>query len=310
MAQSESHATNRAGPFVAGSTSSELIALAGQPDLALRVLEKEEQSRDYYRARCNDLSSAASEFFYRYDGASSLIFQKTRDTHTLPDFIEYIYCWLAEDRLCGFILSGVSSDAGTHAQINEQESAFWDRSTEIAEALAAKYPQCPETFVNYFKFESYPALHQLPGDAPASLFSSYQQLVNVTEDSEPSARIETHHCGPSLILASRKRHEPDIPAAATHSSQYARKFFANDDFLVVYDFKIERYVRTIESIHVFENLVYLSQKLADDIGRRLNSQECARVASNSRKEIERWNASVRQAEEARRERITRLSQIL
>ena len=65
MAQSESHATNRAGPFVAGSTSSELIALASQPDLALRILEQEEQSRDYYKARCDALGSAASEFFFR-----------------------------------------------------------------------------------------------------------------------------------------------------------------------------------------------------------------------------------------------------
>ncbi len=65
MAQSESHATNRAGPFVAGSTSSELIALASQPDLALRILEQEERIRDYY-ARCEALRSAASEFFLDY----------------------------------------------------------------------------------------------------------------------------------------------------------------------------------------------------------------------------------------------------
>lgn len=204
----------------------------------------------------------------------------------------------------------MTSDAGTHAQINEQESAFWDRSTEVAEALAARYPQSPETFVNFFNFETYPAAHQLPSQVPESLFPSYQQLVDVAEDDEPSSRIETHHCGPSLILPSRKRHDPDIPAAATHSSQYTRKFFASDDFLVVYDFKIERYVRTIESIHVFENLVYLSRTLADDIGRRLNAAECERVASNAHKEIEGWKASVSQAEEARRQRISRLSQIL
>ena len=113
-----------------------------------------------------------------------------------------------------------------------------------------------------------------------------------------------------MILPSRKRQDSDIPTAATHSSQSARKFFANDEFLVVYDFKVERYVRTIESIHAFENVVYLSRTLADDIGRRLNARECDRVASDARKEIDRWKASVSQAEEARRERIARLSQIL
>ena len=243
-------------------------------------------------------------------GTSSLIFQKTRETPALPDFIEFILCWLAEDRLCGFILSGVTSDAGTHTQINEQEAAFWDHTAEVAEALATKYHQSPETFINYFNFETYQASNHLPGLAPATLFPSYQKLVTVTEENEPSTRIETHHCGPSVILPSRKRHESDIPAAATHSSQDARKFFASDDFLVVYDFKIERYVRTIESIHVFENLVYLSRTLADDIGRRLNTQQCARVASEAHDEIARWNASVSKAEEARRERISRLSQIL
>ena len=67
MAQSQSRATNQAGPFAAGSTSSELIALVGQPDLALRLLDQEERIRDHH-ARCEALRSAAREFFFDYDG--------------------------------------------------------------------------------------------------------------------------------------------------------------------------------------------------------------------------------------------------
>ena len=54
-------------------------------------------------------------------GSSSLIFQKTGDTASIPDFIESVYCWLAEDRLCGLILSVVHQRRGyaTHRSTSE-----------------------------------------------------------------------------------------------------------------------------------------------------------------------------------------------
>jgi hypothetical protein len=42
----------------------------------------------------------------------------------------------------------------------------------------------------------------------------------------------------------------------------------------------------------------------------LNAQQCARVASDAHREIERWKASVSQAKEARQQRISPLLQIL
>ena len=106
MADSPSQAENRVGPFRAGATSGDLIGLAGRDDLGLRVLSAQEQKADYFKARCDALEFAAREFFYDYAGSSSLIFQKTRDTPSIPDFIEYAYCWLVEDRLCGLSSRG------------------------------------------------------------------------------------------------------------------------------------------------------------------------------------------------------------
>src|SRR5271165_253368 len=136
MIDPESRVASWVGPFAAGSTSSDLIGLANQDDPGLRVVAHEEQQRDYFKARCDALVAAGSEFFFGYDKASSLIFQKTRDTANLPDFVEYVYCWLADDRLGGLILSGVTSDAGSHEQINQQESAFWEHAAEVADALS------------------------------------------------------------------------------------------------------------------------------------------------------------------------------
>jgi hypothetical protein len=288
------------GPFVAGSTSSDLISLAGQVELGLRLLEREEQAQDYYRARCEALVTTAREFFFPYERSSALVFQKTRDNPDLPDFIEYIYCWLAENRLCGTILSGVTSDAGTHDQMNEQEADFWEHCSEVAEALLRKYPEDPESFINYFNFDTFPAQPQMHGSAPAGLFTSYQRLVTTTVDNEPTTRVETHYCGPSLISPAFRKQDSDIPTAATHSNQSQSRMFASNDCLVVYDFKIERYVRTIESIHVFENLIYVSRTLANDLGRRLNSQRCALVAAEAQAEIEARKESERLAEEARK----------
>jgi hypothetical protein len=144
---------------------------------------------------------------------------------------------------------------------------------------------------------------------PANLFTVYQRLVKATIDHEP-ARIETQYCGPALVDSARKNPDSDIPAAATHSSQCTRRFFANPDFFVVYDVKIERYVRTIESIHVFENLIYIARKQADDLGRQLNSQRCGQIQSQAQAEIDQWRESIKRAEQARKERIRRLAEML
>jgi hypothetical protein len=301
------------GPFVAGSRSSDLISLASQGDLGLRLLANEEQGRDYYKARCEALAATAREFFFPYEESSALVFQKTRDTPRLPDFIEYIYCWLAEDRLCGTILSGVTSDAGTHAHMNEQESGFWEHCSEVLEALARKYPETPEFFVNYFNFETYPSRPQIQGTAQEGVFSpvtSYQRLVTTTMDNEPKTRVETQYCGPSLVSPALRKHDPDIATGATSESQSSTRTFASKDCLVFYDFKIERYVRTIESIHVFESLIYVSSTLANDIGRRLNSQRCARVAAEAQAEVEKRQESQRLAEEAKKARISKLVDLL
>ena len=190
MGHPETQAGSRVGPFVAGSSSSDLIGLATQPELGLRLLEKADRTSDFYKARCDALEAAAREFFFEFDGCSSMIFQKTRDTTSLPDFVEYVYGWLADDRLCGFILSGVTSDAGTHEQINEQETAFWNHTAEVAEALAAKYPDDPTGFVNFFNFVTFP--ESLAGAAngghlPAAL-TRYERLVTSTIDNEPTAQ--------------------------------------------------------------------------------------------------------------------------
>jgi hypothetical protein len=310
MAQPPSMTADRVGPFQAGSTSADLIGLAGRDDLGLRVLSAQDQKTDYFKARCEALEFAAGEFFYDYAGASSLILQKTRDSSLIPDFIEYIYCWLLEDRLCGLILSGVSSDAGSHDQINQQEDAFWGHTAEVALALSEKYPETPEFFVNFLDFETYSAPPEHPGLDPASLFTSYERLVGVGEDGDAKSGVETHYCGPSLILPSRKKPDAEIATAGTHSSQATRKFFANEDFLVIYDFKLERYVRTIESLHDFTNLIYISRKFADDLGRNLNARRCAEIQAEAGREVGHWRETIRRAEEARRDRISRLSQIL
>jgi hypothetical protein len=310
MTDSQSQANSRVGPFAAGATTADLTALAGRVDQGLRVLDAEEQKRDYYRGRCEALQTAAGEFFFPYEQTSTLILQKTRDVPTLPDFIEYVCCWLAEDRLGGFILSGVTSDAGTHEQINEQEAAFWEHTAEVTLALGQKYPKNPECFLNYFNFETCPTLPQLPTGTPREAFRGYQRLVTSTVDNEPGTRVETHYCGPSLVVAARKRPDAEISTAATHSTQSSRKFFSNDDFFVVYDFKMERYVRTIESIHVFENIIYLSKPLVEEPGRRLNAQHCASVQTQAKGEIEEWQQSIKRAEEAKTARIQKLAGLL
>ena len=310
MSEPESRVASWVGPFLAGSPSSDLMSLAQPGDSGIRVLTREERQRDYYKARCDTLASLASEFFFDYDHTSSLIFQKTRDTANLPDFVEYIYCWLAEDRLCGLILSGVTSDAGTHEQMDHQEAAFWDHTVEVAEALSLKYAENPDSIVNYFNFGAFSELPELAGALSTNCLTGYQRLVRITENNEPLYRIETHYCGPSLIRCAPSNHDSNLSTPAASSRQPARRFFASPDFFVVYDVKIERYVRTIESIHVYENLIYIARKLADDLGRNLNSRRCALIQAQAQAEIDQWNESISRAAEARTERIRRLAEIL
>jgi hypothetical protein len=295
---------------VAGVTSGELCALPVQEELGLRLLAQEDQARDHYRTRCSALHSVAAEFFYNYQGSSSLIFQKTRESPRLPDFVEYVCAWMAGDQLCGTILSGVTSDAGSHAQINEQEAVFCEHAAEVAQALSSRYPEKLEPFVNYFNFQTYPSLPQVHGFAVEGCLTGYQKLVTVNLEGEPSTRIDTHYCGPAFLLPSRKKHDAEIPTAATHSSQASSQAYASKDTVVIYDFKVERYVRTIESIHVFENLIYLSRALADDLGRRLNGERCELERAHAQAEIDQWKESLRRAEEAKRTRIVKLAEML
>jgi hypothetical protein len=310
MAHSEPVVTNRLGPFVVGSTSSDLTNLVNKGELGLRILDREEQSRDYYKARCESLESVAREFFFNYEGCSHFILQKTRETAKLPGFTEYVYCWLIDDQLSGAILSGVTSDAGTHAQVNEQEAELWEHASEVAEALSLKYPESTESFVNFFNFEIYPAPPDLHGMATAGLFTSFERLVTATEEDDSNTRLQTQFCGPAIVELSRKKHDGEIPTGATHSSQSSRKCFSSPECHVIYDFKIERYVRTIESIHVYESLIYLSRGLKDDLGRQLNARQSAQLHDQAQAEIARWRNSIQQAEAAKKTRVLRLAEIL
>jgi hypothetical protein len=310
MANPPSHAEDRVGPFVAGASSSDLIGLAREQDLGLRMIDAQEQKRDYYRQRCDGLVAAAREFFYDYQGSTSLLFEKTQDSGHTPEFIQYACCWLVQDRLGGLILSGLSSDAGTHEQIDQGENCSWEQSCEIAEALSRKYTQNPGALVNYFNFELYPALPHFPEVDPKSVLSGYQRLVTAQENNESRTRIETHYWGPSVVLASRKKVDPEIATATAHTSRFTRKILCNDQWFVVYNHAIERYVRTIESLHVFTNLVYISRPVMDDVGRTLNAQRGAQVEAEARREIEGWEESLRKEQEAKQTRILKLAQIL
>jgi len=310
MANPSTPAPDRVGPFVAGSTSSDLIGLAQQQDLGLRMVDREEQMQDYYRQRCDGLCAAAKEFFYDYEESTSLVFQMAGESKQIPDFIEYIYCWLVQDRLGGLILFGVSSEAGTHEEIDQQENSFRQQSAEVAEALSSKYAQNPESLINYFNFELYTSLPLVPGNESKDVFLGFQRLITAMEENEQRTRIETQYCGPTVVLASRRKLDADAPTGAAHTSQFSRKIVCNNEFFVVYDHDIVRYVRTIESLHVSTSLVYLARRVMDDLGRRLNSQRGAQVLAEARREVAGWEQSLLQAEEARQIRISKLSEIL
>ncbi len=112
------------------------------------------------------------------------------------------------------------------------------------------------------------------------------------------------------MLASRSKVGHDGAGVAAHASQSARRIFCNDDWFVVYDHALERYVRTIESLHVFTSLVYLSRKEMNDVGRRLNARRVAQLAALARRKIDDWKSSLQRSEEAKQARIARLTNIL
>jgi hypothetical protein len=310
MANQVSGAVAQVGPFVAGSTYSELIALAKIENLGLHVVDGREQKLDSYRQRYQDLKEAAKEFFFDHDGSASVVFQKTGDSESIPEFTQYVYCWLIQDRLGGLILSGVSTDVGDHEQINQQESAFWEQSAEIGLALASKYTQNPSALLNYFNFMVYPVLPRVPGIEPKSVFPAFSRFVKSEEEQEPATKIETHYWGPSILLPSDREIGPDAATTAAHTSEAVRRFFCNNEWSVICDCAVERYVRTVESLHVFTKLVYFSRPVMDDMGRKFNAQRGAQVEAEARAEIDRREQSRFKSEEAKQARISKLSQIL
>jgi hypothetical protein len=308
MANPASGASDRVGPFAAGSTSSELLALA--QELGLHVVPEAEQDDEYFRQRCDGLKAATEEFFYDYERSSAVVLQKTGESEKIPEFVEYIYCWLAHDRLCGLVLYGVNSEAGGRAQIDQHEKAFREQAAEITAALSQKYPRNPDSIVNYFHFETYPLPPQVPGSDVSTAFARFEQMVGTTEDNETQATIEVQYCGPRVVRATKSKPVTDPAAAAASASDSVRRIFCNDQWFVVYDQTLELYVRTIESLHAFTSLVYLSRKEMDDVGRRLNSERGARLAAETGKKINSWKESLRQADEAKQARISRLTAIL
>jgi hypothetical protein len=303
-------AADRVGPFAAGSRSSDLVALVQQEDVGLSVVTAEEQRREPHRHRYDGLKAGAREFFFDYEGSTSLLFEKTGESEQIPDFIQLIYCYMVEDRLGGLILFGVSSEAGDHDHVDQQEAAFWEQAAEIAQALASKYAPSSQSVFNHFNFALYPGPPKIPGVEANGVFTSYPRLVTFDENHEKRARVETHYWGPTVLAASDQKVGLDVETAAAHTSMSVRRVFANDQWLVVVNHAVERYVRTIESLHVFTKLIYISRKVMDDLGRKLNSRRGAEVEAEARKAIAAWEKSLRDAEAAKQARISKLSQIL
>jgi hypothetical protein len=295
---------------VAGSTSKELLALAEQPALALGIVGADQHQANQSRQRCDELKAAAKEFFYDYETAASLVFQKTGDSEFIPEFIQYVYCWLVQDRLGGLIFSGLSSDAGSHEQMDQTENSYWDQSAEIAEALLSKYNQNPRLLLNYFNFVVYGTPPRIPDVDPKEVFSGFPRLVTCDGNNEMKTRIETQYWGPSVLLSSDSASGQELATGAAHTSAAVRKIFCNDHWLVVCNHKVERYVRTIESLHVFTKLVYLSRSIMNDFGRQANAERGAQLQADAQRDIGRWEQSLNQAQGAKQARIQKLSQIL
>src|SRR5262249_15942918 len=151
-----------------------------------------------FRQRCSGLFARAKEFFHDDQDSTSIVFERTADSSQIPDFIEYLYCRLIQDRLSGLILFGVSSEAGAHEEINQQEHAFRDQSAELVEALSSKYPQSPDFVINHFNLKLCATPPLLPGNESKNVFTGYQRLVGTLGDNEKRARIETQFFGPTL----------------------------------------------------------------------------------------------------------------
>jgi hypothetical protein len=310
MDTAPSRAADRVGPFVAGSSSSDLLALAQHESLGLRAIGEDEQKRDPHQERYGGLKTVATEFFFDYDGSSSLVFQKTGDSEQIPDFVQLVSCRLVQDRLGGLIFFGVNSDAGSHEHVDQQESAWWEQAAEISAALASKYADCTGAVVNFFNFAEYPELPRVPGISADHVFSSYARLVTSEEKLETKTRIGTGYCGPTVLLASDRKPTTVLATPAAQTSQSIRRLFGNDQWFVIVNHAVERYVRTIESLHIFTTLIYLSRQVMDDVGRKLNSERGAQVAALARRTIESWEESLRRADESKRARIAKLSQVL
>ena len=93
------------------------------------------------------------------------------------------------------------------------------------------------------------------------------------------------------------------------TSEDARRIFCNDQWIVICDHSLERYVRTIESLHVYTKLVYLSRQVMDEAGRKLNAERGAKVEGQARGEIKSWEESRSRSDQAK-QWVSRLSQIL
>ena len=164
--------------------------------------------------------------------------------------------------------------------------------------------------INYFNFELHTARPSVPKNRVESVFTGFQRLVTATEETGTTNRIETQYFGPAVVHSSRKKLGADVTVGAAHTSQSSRRIFANDEFFVIYDNEIERYVRTIESLHSITSLVYLSRRMMDDVGRRLNSARGAQIQAEARREVVGWENALLECQEAKRTRISKLSEIL
>ena len=164
--------------------------------------------------------------------------------------------------------------------------------------------------INYFNFEIYAVPPPVSGKELKGIFTGVERLVTGIDETGNTNRIETQYFGPAVVHSSRRRLGADVAAGAAHTSQSSRKIFGNEECFVIYDHEIVRYVRTIESLHSITSLVYLSRRMMDDIGRKLNAARCTQIQAEARLAIAGWKNALLQAEEAKRTRISNLSKIL